>query len=113
LAAETRIPPPSRFVPGGRSIAKGSDPTDPQEFPLPFAITGVKPNLPPANATSRPATTGPAGSPAKPAAQGVPNASPEQAKAKDGSGTAKKTSKPLKLDPALLERTLQSLNPGR
>jgi len=112
--ARTRIPPPSRFVPGGSLAAEGSNPADPQEFPLPFAITGVKPNLPPAHAASKPTTTGPGGSAAKPASPSAPNASGEQAKGKDGSGgTAKKTSKPLTLDPALLERTLKSLNPGR
>jgi hypothetical protein len=113
MAAETRIPPPSRFVRGGAPVAQGSNPAVPDEFPLPFAITGVKPNLAPADPASKPAATGPDGSPAKPASPAAPDPSGEPAKAKDGSGAPKKPSKPLTIDPKLLERALQNRNAGR
>jgi len=121
MAAETRIPPPSRYAPGVGPVSEGSNPGDPQEFPLPFAITGVRPNLAPANAASKPGpksspppSAGTTTGPAKPAAPGAASsASPELAKGKDESGTAKSTSKPLTLDPKLLERALQNRNAGR
>jgi hypothetical protein len=112
MAARPRIPPPSQILRGSGPAAAGPNPADPQEFPLPFAITGVKPNLPPASAASKPAATGPGGSLASSATSGAIPTAPEQPKQKDGSGTAKKTNKPLILDPKLLERALQTRNAG-
>ena len=120
MAEQTRIPPPSRFVPRGGSVSEGSKSADPEEFPVPFAISGIKPNLAPVNAGPKPATKSsppadPAGSasasgPAKPASPGAPGTPPEEPKGKDEAGTAKKTRKPLTLDPKLLERALQIRN---
>jgi hypothetical protein len=131
MAAERKIPAPSRFMPGRAPIPAGAASADPEEFPLPFAITGVRPKLGPPDAGSKPGTKSgvpptsnsassrapaPAASssgPAKSASPGaVSTASGEQTKGKDGTGAAKSTSKPLTIDPKLLERALQSRNQG-
>jgi hypothetical protein len=127
MAAETRIPPPTRLVPVGGFGAEISNSGDPKEFPLPFAVTGVKPNLGPATngpkpptPSSRPAngaSTSPPAAAADPAKPNVPGAaastSGEQSKGKDGAGAAKSTNKPLTIDPKLLERALLNRNQGR
>jgi hypothetical protein len=112
MAASPRIPPPSRPV-RVTPTAEGSNPADPQEFPLPFVITGIKPNLPPENAPSKPATSAPVAGRATPASPGASPATSEQSKQKDDSGAAKKPKKPLNIDPKLLERALQNRNAGR
>jgi hypothetical protein len=135
MPAETKIPPPSPSAAGrGGSMPMSRNPADPEEFPLPFAITGVRPNLPTSDArpkagskASSPkpaadasskaqalagATTAAAGGPVKPVPPTDADKSADQATGKDGSGAPKKT-KPLTLDPKLLERALQSRNAGR
>ncbi len=111
MAAETRIPPPSRYVPGG-PVSTGAKTAEPEEFPLPFAVTGVKPNLAPETGASK-QTAKPTATP-KPDSPGAgSNPSADQATGKNGSGTAKTTTKPLTLDPKILERALQNRNAGR
>jgi hypothetical protein len=113
MAAEPRIPPPSRILRSAGPATERSNAGDPQEFPLPFAITGVKPNLPPTAAASRPAPANQRGGLPGATSPAASSIAPEQPKQMDGSGTAKKTGKPLTLDPKLLERALQSRNAGR
>jgi len=129
---ENKIRPPSRIESSRGSIPDGQNPGDPQEFPLPFVITGTKPNIPAAGSvpkkSARPssgqpagnaapipagASTARAGNSAKQGSPADPTASSDQAKGKTEPASAKKTSKPLTLDPKLLERALQSRNLNR
>jgi hypothetical protein len=111
--AQPTIPPPSRILRGGGSAAEGPNPADPQEFPLPFVISGVKPKLPSDRGATKSAPTS-AGSGASKAESALAKSeTPKDSKQKDGSGTEKKPPKPLKLDPKLLERALQNRNSGR
>lgn len=89
--------PPTRYVPGQGFVADAAD--DPGEFPIPFAVSGVKPKLPAAQ-----------GEPAAPVAR--PPADPAAAvePGDEAPAAAKKPAKPLKLDPALLQRALQLKN---
>lgn len=112
MGAIPRIPPPSRPV-RQAPTTEASNAADPQEFPLPFVITGVKPNLPPENASSMPPASAPSAGPAIPASSGASPAAAQQSKQKDESGTPKKPKKPLTIDPKLLERALQNRNVGR
>jgi hypothetical protein len=105
----------------------GQSETEPQEFPIPFAISGVKPNpAVPKKASSAPVkqTTGP--STPKPAsgkttAQPVLPADADDddpddlppPKPKEKTGDSKQPPKTFKLDPKLLERTLQYRNANR
>ncbi len=132
IPVESRIPPPSRVDRNRTLTPEGQTPGDPQEFPLPFVITGAKPNIPVAGTApktrARPSSGKPtgdakptlAGSPtaqvdgsAKPGSPANPTVSPDKAKGKNEPGIAKKASKPLTLDPKLLERALQSRNLNR
>jgi hypothetical protein len=98
--------PPTRYTPGKGFTDASHD--DPAEFPVPFAVSGVKPNLPPT--AGQPAAPAPAPAPA--AAVKPPAAQPAEAAEGDDEPTAaaKKPAKPLKLDPALLQRALQLKN---
>jgi hypothetical protein len=90
-SGEAKVPPPSR--PG---VGRGQDPNDmrPQEFPLPFAVSGTKPVLPST----------------KPAPKSSTSAQGDTA-AKAAAPAAKKPAKPqLILDPELLQRVLQGQN---
>ena len=113
-------------APGTRGPLINDNQSDPQEFPIPFAISGVKPKLaPPKSANDRsakrpsippPTKVHSAGAKAKPAT--VPNDDDEddddlpKPPAKKA-GTAKAPAKPLKIDPNVLERALQIRNANR
>jgi hypothetical protein len=121
----SRIPPPSRFVPAGAAGPDVQNQGAPDDFPLPFAVTGKKPNLALPDAESGPASkssrTNSSALPAAPARAGVTKpGSPadaiktgDQAKAGVSTDTAKKKRKPVTIDPALLERALQNRNADR
>jgi hypothetical protein len=99
-------------------------PEDPDEFPLPFAVTGVKPKLrdpdtQPAprsrssaqTRTDRAPVQSPApGGTAKSGSPEDPGKATDDPKVKDASKATKKVAKPLVLDPKLLERALQNRN---
>jgi hypothetical protein len=133
---ETKVIPPARFEPGKGMVPDTS--SDPDEFPLPFATSGKKPNSK-AISGSAPAPgglkAGPAAASAPGSAQSDPGVRPATGQAvspltqpeepatadpAEGSSPApsadsgtKKTRKPLKLDPSLLQRALQLKNQGR
>jgi hypothetical protein len=113
MAARPRIPSPARNIRGGGKATGGATPADPEEFPLPFVISGVKPNLGPAGGINKSAmaTAGAGGDNSASPPRTAPAA--EKPKQKDGSETQKKPSKPLVIDPKLLERALQNRNVGR
>jgi hypothetical protein len=132
IPVESKIPPPSRIERGRGSIPEGQNSGDPQEFPLPFVISGVKPNIAAPAAVPKAATrpspkasvgaavptpAGPSttrvGDSAKPSSRADPTPSPDKTQVKCAPGTTKKTSKPLTLDPQLLERALQNRNLNR
>lgn len=105
--------PAARYTPGkGWTNDEGPDATD---APLPFAISGVMPNLPPAGSPAqRPKTIIP-----------PPNTIPQPQAAPDMNGAGdnlpptpaetavQKPSTPLKLDPEVLQRALQLKNGSR
>jgi len=137
-----KVLPPLRVVPGKGVIPDTG--VDPDEFPLPFAVSGAKPNVGPKRpVTQAPATkvlkpdgsgeTDPAGggraatAVSAPARKKAELSQPTETKAAadpasspgDGDDPAdtdavkKKPRKPPKLDPDLLQRTLQLRNQGR
>jgi hypothetical protein len=105
----------------GSQPAIGQPEAEPQEFPIPFAISGVKPNpavakkspLPPAKQTSSatdpklPETTA-ATAPDDDDADETP-----PPKSKDNTDAKKRAPKTFTIDPKLLERTLQYRNANR
>ena len=129
LAAGTpsasRIPPPTPFVPRGNVSPEGANQEPPDDFPLPFVLTGKKPNIAAPKSASAPAAQSSrndgSSSPAPPAGAGTPKSgSPadaakngDQAKADDPASAAKKKRKPVTIDPSILERALQNRNGAR
>jgi hypothetical protein len=127
MPAASRIPPPSPFVPRGSSVSPPEVPNQsaPDDFPLPFVLTGQKPNIPDPKAASSPTTKSAvennAASPAVPAVTGAPKSgSPadagktnDQAKSGDPAAKSKTTRKSVTIDPAILERALQNRNGAR
>jgi hypothetical protein len=123
--AASRIPPPSPFVPRGSVSPEVPNQGAPDDFPLPFVLTGQKPNFPDPKAASSPTTKSAvennAASPAVPAVTGTPKSgSPAaagetngQAKSGDPAAKPKTTRKPVTIDPAILERALQNRNGAR
>jgi len=113
---EATVLPPMRFQPG--KGLQPDDAADPNEFPIPFAISGAKPKE---GATGQPAKTsdGKTLSPEAPRTrdgQGATNATTASTSGKDpadGETTKKSPRKPLKLDPGILQRALQLRNQGR
>ncbi len=118
----SRIPPPTPFVPRGGVSPEDRDQGAPDDFPLPFVLTGKKPNIAAPNSASTAASKSPrnddlpspagtstlkSGSPADAGKTG------DQAKANDPASTSKKKRKPVTIDPAALERALQNRNGGR
>ncbi len=110
-----RIPRPTPFASGPAMKPEGAIPGAPDDFPLPFVITGKKPNLASPNAAARPGSnasrTGDSASPPTGGTVGkmpgsladADNKTGDQAKPGDPA-TPKKKAKPVKLDPAVLER---------
>ncbi len=126
---EPRVQEEPRFTPNRGPVAEDQSQAKPQEFPLPFVISGARPAVPqsgmPPRAADRPgarpatnnlsnarpsAVTTPETD--KPAATADPKLPADQTAATGDNATAKKSSKPLKLDPALLQKVLQSRNAG-
>jgi len=110
----------------GAGAAVGPVPDEPQEFPIPFAISGVKPNpalpkkaalAPPKQVAGDARSKGSATiTPTKPAASSDdedPDDLPDPPKRTAKAGAAKKTVKPVTIDPKLLERALQYRNGNR
>jgi len=134
----SREHPDSRMQEGPRSAPNRGPATEdqnhanPEEFPLPFVISGAKPAVSQSGMQRRAADRTPARSatnnlssarpPAQadaaatthetdePTATADPKLPADQTAATGENATAKKPSKPLKLDPALLQRVLQSRN---
>jgi hypothetical protein len=128
VTADTSMPAASALDRrAGSRAAIGQPEAEPQEFPIPFAISGVKPN--PALPKRSPSPTATQGS-------GVTNPKLPEAKATTGRATAqvgddddpdelpppeskdktdakKKAPKTFTIDPKLLERTLQYRNANR
>ena len=95
-----RVQPPSRYVPG-RGMVLETAPPSADEFPVPFAAGGAGPTRDPAltpAATTAPLPPLPGGLPADDPAAGPSSKTP---------------AKPVKIDPALLEKALMNRNGGR
>lgn len=119
-----------RFAPARAPVVNDQSQASPQEFPLPFVISGAKPGILPSpmqptagdrslgrsgpamNNTNRAqantATTVQEAD--KPTAPSDPKRSADETTGNGDGGTAKKPGKPLKLDPSLLQKVLQRRN---
>ena len=108
---QSKTPPPARLDPRGGPVRHDPNDTGPQEFPIPFAVSGVRPALP----SSLPAPKSPARAdsegPAKSSVPADPKTSSGQSASKDKSAAKKPAKSELKLDPELLQRALQSPQP--
>ena len=111
-SARPRIPRPAPFAPGGAMKPDGSTQAAPDEFPLPFAVTGKKPNIALPNAAT---DSGKESTPPVPGASrtGKPGSPVDAGKPGDAAAAPKKKAKPVTIDPSLLERALQNRNGGR
>jgi hypothetical protein len=125
--ALAKMPSSSGYAPGATGPVISQNPADPQEFPIPFAISGVRPKLPPPKSAAAlsdkrpPAAAGSkapaAGASSKPAA--LPDDDdddddlPAPSKGKAATGAAKKPAKSITIDPKILERALQLRNATR
>ena len=103
--ASPRIPRPTPFPAGPGMKPEGSTPGVPDDFPLPFAITGgsqisllPRPLPAPAHDRRDPATQQPLRCPRADARK--PGSSPDGTGSGDPSTATKKKAKPVKLDPA-------------
>jgi hypothetical protein len=119
-----------RFAPVNTAVIDGDRQGRPKEFPLPFVIGGANPGAAPGGMPSkavdrpgtRPAMNGSATAPGstaitareidQPSASPDPKLPADETAAKGDAVAAKKPSKPLKLDPSLLQRVLQGRKPG-
>jgi hypothetical protein len=130
MSSPSKIPAPRPFpAPRAGGAAAGQEP---DEFPIPFAISGVRPNLgPPRKVADKPAKQpSTAASPKAPAKSGAAGATgparqtnpsddpddddlPDPAQEKGETAAAKKSAKPLSIDPSLLEKALQYRNANR
>jgi hypothetical protein len=125
---ESSLPRPQqpRSAPLGVVVPGEQGQTSPREFPLPFVISGAKPAIsqggmqppeaarpaakPTGNNPSRPTGATMARDADKPIAPSDPKRSADPGIGEGADLTAKKPSKPLKLDPSLLQKVLQSRN---
>jgi hypothetical protein len=98
---QSRTPRPARPDPAGGPVRHDPNDTGPLEFPIPFAVSGVRPALP----SSVPAPKSPAPADLK--------TSSGQSAPKDKPASKKAAKSELKLDPELLQRALQSRNLNR
>jgi hypothetical protein len=120
--------PPKRFTPGVGWTE--DEAANPDEYPVPFAVSGVKPKLPgegkpaiPAPRRlpiARPGVATPNGLPPLPAADqaaaGATEGGEDEVETPSPAAalsSAKQPAKPLKLDPALLQKALQLKNGKR
>lgn len=120
-----RIPRPTPFAPGAGMKPEGPAQGAPDDFPLPFVITGKKPNIAspktavdPRSDSRRTAdkTSSPRPGqvdPGKPGPVTDSDTVGDPSKPADAAGASKKKTKAVKIDPALLERALQLRNGGR
>jgi len=125
-AADHHIPPPSRMVPGREVRPGGGNQAAPDEFPLPFVLTGQKPNFPtaktwatpavkstPDSAASAPASAGKStAATLKPGVSADAGKTAQQSNATGDPAAPKKATKPVTIDPKLLEGLLNR-NIGR
>jgi hypothetical protein len=139
IAIEAEILPPLRYEKGKGLIVESKN--DPSEFPIPFAVSGVKPKPGEEPRAARTVTANPAAPRAKippPASydgtrgQQAPSTAKGANPASDAAKTAvptatsgnpsdssedasakNKTRKPLKFDPSILQRALQLRNQNR
>jgi hypothetical protein len=131
--ASTNMASSPRQKPDTDTAVISQNPSDPQEFPIPFAVSGVMPKLPaPKNSAGpsakRPSTAASSkvpGSVATTKPASLPDdlddddedddaeLMPNPPKKKAATGAAKAQAKPLKIDPKLLERALQYRNANR
>ena len=108
---------PGRYLPGRESGARPYAPPD-TEFPAPYMLGGPKPKLNPPPGSGRPEIPPPASLAATPITPGqalsnpagMPPSPPEASAAANPAqaDAPKKPSKPIQIDPALLERTLMN-----
>lgn len=102
LNPKTETPPPARYVPGRGMVAE-KNPPSPDEFPAPFLLGGPKPKL---DVGTKPATAqvGKRSPSLPPLPPGLPPDDPTL------SPPSSKLKKPVKFDPALLEKALIQRN---
>jgi hypothetical protein len=123
--------PAYRYLPGRGMVVEDPHQVDPREFPLPVLLGGPKPaatgrSLPAESRRPNPRPTatdgtpassaspiGDAASPGRAGAGSTPKVSSPEAEASADTGAAKKSGKPLKIDPAILERALRNRNAVR
>jgi hypothetical protein len=115
----SRIPPPTPFVPRGGASPEDPNQGAPDDFPLPFVLTGKKPNIATPKAASTPASKSSRNNdlPSPAGASTLKSGSPadagktgDQATADDPAAAPKKKRKPVTIDPMALERALQNRN---
>jgi hypothetical protein len=126
LGADTKMASGAEARTGGRATF-GQPEAEPQEFPIPFAISGVKPNpaVPKKSSAAQAKQAAGTGNPKAPATRSTtgtgtaPDGDDDDAdelpppKPKVKSGASNQAPKTFKLDPKLLERTLQNRNANR
>src|SRR5208282_5627049 len=94
------IPPASRPGVGRRSVHEDPNDAGPQVFPIPFAVSGVKPALPRTKPAPKPSANAGGDESARSATPVDSSKSSGQAAAKDGSKAAKTPGeRQFKLDP--------------
>ena len=129
--ASPSLPLRPRQKPGAPVTAINENPSDPQEFPIPFAVSGVMPKLAaPKNSADSTAKRPQAAASSKATSRStIPkpitlpdddddddddaDLMPETPKKKAASGVSKAKAKPVTIDPKLLERALQIRNSSR
>jgi hypothetical protein len=119
LPQEGGIPPGAGVLPAGRGEAgrsmRAESDSGPDEFPIPFAISGKKPKLATVPAPVPPPVVRPAApriGPVLPKDKET-TADPDEMADPDDQAAKKKPRKPLKLDPSVLEKALQLRNQNR
>jgi hypothetical protein len=132
LPLDVTVMPPVRYEQGKGLAVEG--PSDPNEFPVPFAISGKKPPVPaptrqgsagdaPARGATKASATNAEGAANAKASSGQAVAPPALPPGSDAvpaaindpteDKTGKKPSKKLKIDPSILQRALQLRNQNR
>jgi hypothetical protein len=100
--------PPGQFLPGTGAGMRAYAPPD-TEFPVPYMLGGPKPKVDPAAATASAPNVPPPQPAAAPAADPAGKLPPlPEAEATADNAAPKAKRKPVKIDPALLERALMN-----